>query len=133
MQAIQTTISLRRVAALNFLQRLNKVVNIIALAACAVVVLYVAGYFLYEWQWPPVHHSGSTLFGYDDGRRAIWLVNPALRWLGFILFLQSSLQIAVAFALLWHDRPGIKRLIVGSILMILSTLFSLAGALSCGC
>jgi hypothetical protein len=138
MQEVQT-ISLRQVALLNFLQRLNKIVALVALAAVAAVVLYVAGYFLYEWLVPPTpavvnpDAPGALFFGADDGRRAIWLVTPAMRWIGRILYLQSVVHIGVAVTFLSFDRPGAKKLIAGALVGFAAMLFSLAASFSCGC
>lgn len=131
-------ISLRQVALLNFLQRLNKTVALVGLAAVAAVVLYVAGYFVYEWLMPPTPvvldpHSPGRFFGADDGRRAIWLVTPAFRWIGRILFLQSVVHIGVAVTFLSLDRPGLKKLVGGSLVGFASMLLSLAASFSCGC
>jgi hypothetical protein len=131
------TLSLRQVAALSFAQRLNRWLNIIALAACLAVVAYVAGHFVAEWLWPPltpvVIIKGPLALGYDDGRRAPYLIEPALIWLARILFLPASVQGFVAILFLWHEQPGAKRLVAGIAMMFLTIIFWLAGTLACAC
>ena len=127
-------ISLRRVAALDLARKLSRWVNIAALVACAAVVLYVAGNFAAELLSPRAPLSTAPgLFGADDGRRAVGLINPTLRWLGMILFVPGNLQMSVGALLTWHGKPGVKRMVAGCSLLALSFLFYLAGTLSCAC
>jgi hypothetical protein len=128
-------ISLRRVAALNYLGRSCRVVTLLALAACLAVVLYVVGYGLYEWYRPPVvHHAvGTGFFGDDPGYRTPSLINAGLRWLARILFVPAFAQAFAAAVFMWHRRPAAKRVVLGVLFYFLCALFQFAGTLSCGC
>lgn len=132
----ELTLSLRRVAWLEFAADISKWLTRLALLACLGLILYVVGYFIYEMIYPPavvINPAAGPLFGYDDGRRAIRLVTPALRWIGRILFLPSSVQVIVAAYLLWHNQKATKKLIGGAIMMLLSSLLALSVSMSCGC
>ena len=126
-------ISLRQVALINFSLKLNRWVNRLALCACAAIVLYVVGYSVYEWLVPPTPVVYAGPLGAGGGYRSPALVEPAFRWLGYLLFLPANTQIITGLLLLLCGKPSVKRIVAGLAVLLLAWAFWLVGTLPCSC
>lgn len=122
----------RTLVSLDSLQRLTRLLNLLALLACGGVVAYVVGNFVWEYLFPPAP-AAHIFFGAEDGRRAVFLVSPALRWLARIIIWPAQVQLLAGALFCWRDRPCLWKLVGGTAMFLLSALFWLAGTLSCSC
>ncbi len=122
----------RKVFSLESLRRLTRLINVLALAGCLGVVAFVALRFFAEWMYPAAPVA-QEFFGSDDGHHAVYLINPALRWIGCILLVSSNAQIVTGIVFGWRDKPCMWKLLGGTAVFLVAYLFLAASYLSCGC
>lgn len=127
------TISLRRVAVFNYVRRLARIVFWVALAALAVIALYVASVYAYEWLYPPAPLTGRVAMMFGDARRAPFVLYQALGWCGPILYVAALSKHATAIAAYGMKEPWVKPFAFGTLLLLSAALLNIMHAFSCGC
>lgn len=128
------TLSLKQVAVVDFVGKATRVVFWLTLGVVACIILYVIGMFVYESLYPPsapIIDHGPLIGGSNE--QAPFLLIKGVGWMGKTLCFTGLSEFVKGITFMCVDKACWKPLALGIVLLLVSMLFNLAGALSCGC